>query len=134
MNVVQQSGPTEIVDAVLAREGERLAAMRANDADALEPLLADDLHYVFSSGAVQGKTEFIDVMRGGAGPQYGEDLDISDVEILAFPDNAVLLGILEMHIKGDPGFRGRNRFTMHWVRTDADWKLRSWQSTGLSDS
>ncbi len=133
MNVVSRTGPTDVVAEVLAAEERRLAAMRANDADALESLLADDLHYVFSSGALQGRQEVVAAMRSGAGPRYGEDLDITDVEVRAFTDSAVLLGILEMHVRGDDGdFRGRNRFTMLWVRAGSGWALSSWQSTALA--
>jgi len=107
--------------------------MRANDADALEVLLADQLRYVYSTGKVEGKAQVVDALRSGGG-RYGPDLDIRDVEIRAFDDNAVLLGIFEIHVKGaDSDFRGRNRFTMHWTREGSEWKLSSWQSTAIPD-
>lgn len=129
MNVVQQSGPSEVIAQVLARETQRLAAMRANNVDALEDLLADDLTYVFSSGKADGKTQVLEAMRAGS-PTYGPELDITDVDIRAFADSVVLLGIFEIHVKGgESDYRGRNRFTMLWTRRDGSWRLSSWQST-----
>src|SRR3546814_2652169 len=43
------------IASVLAVEDARFDAMTNNDVDALQLLLADDLHYVHSNGVVEGK-------------------------------------------------------------------------------
>src|SRR3546814_20405417 len=45
------------IASVLAVEAARFDAMTNNDVDALQLLLADDLHYVHSNGLVEGRSE-----------------------------------------------------------------------------
>ncbi len=131
MNVLRQSGPEAVVEEVLAAEQGRLDAMRRHDVDAVEGFLSGDLDYVFSSGKMEGKDDVVTAMRSGA-LRYGEDLDERDLIVRAFSDTAVLLGILEIHIKNDSGdFHGLNRFTSHWVHENGSWTMSSWQSTSL---
>src|SRR3546814_10163828 len=47
------------IASVLAVEDARFDAMTNNDVDALQLLLADDLHYVHTNGGVEGKAEFL---------------------------------------------------------------------------
>jgi Domain of unknown function (DUF4440) len=49
----------------VASEEARFAAMAANDLDALESLLEDDLHYVHANGMVEDKAEFLRKIRSG---------------------------------------------------------------------
>ncbi|MFL1461605.1 nuclear transport factor 2 family protein [Roseococcus sp. DSY-14] len=52
--------------AALAAEDRRFAALAAHDVDAVAALLADDLHYVHSNGAVEDKAEFLRMLSSGA--------------------------------------------------------------------
>lgn len=54
-----------MVSRVTASEEARFAAMSANDLNALEHLLEDDLHYVHANGAVEDKAEFLRKIRSG---------------------------------------------------------------------
>src|SRR3546814_15539250 len=54
------------IASVLAVEDARFDAMTNNDVDALQLLLADDLHYVHSTGVVEGKAEFLRKITSGA--------------------------------------------------------------------
>lgn len=47
------------VEEIYALEDQRFAAMSASDIDALQKLLADDLHYVHANGIVEDKPEFL---------------------------------------------------------------------------
>lgn len=54
-----------MVSRVVASEEARFAAMSANDLNALESLLEDDLHYVHANGMVENKAEFLRKIRSG---------------------------------------------------------------------
>ena len=54
-----------IVNRVVTSEEARFAAMSANDLNALEALLEDDLHYVHANGMVEDKAEFLRKIRSG---------------------------------------------------------------------
>lgn len=51
--------------AVLALERDFIAAVLRSDAAALEPMLADDFHFVGTDGTVQDKAAFIAPLRSG---------------------------------------------------------------------
>mgnify|MGYP001806916444 CR=1 FL=1 len=50
---------------ILGLEDRRFQALTANDFAALERLLADDLRFVHSNGAVEDKAEFLRKLRAG---------------------------------------------------------------------
>lgn len=50
---------------LLAHEDERFRAMIAGDLATLDRLIADDLRFVHSNGAVEGKAEFLRKLRSG---------------------------------------------------------------------
>ena len=54
-----------MVSRVSASEEARFAAMSANDLNALEDLLEDDLHYVHANGMVEDKAELLREIRSG---------------------------------------------------------------------
>jgi len=127
-----ETGNSDVIEAVKRAEERRLNAMRANDAATLKELLADDLVYVFSTGVVENKAGYLKALEQGT-TRYEDDLHIRDVDIRAFPENAVLTGVLESHIL----FQGErqhlvNRFTMLWVQNENKWQLSTWQSTPMA--
>ncbi len=125
----KMSGDNAVATAVLAAEEQRLAAMRANDAKALAPFLADDLVYVFSSAIAEDKPGYLMAIDHGT-MKYEADLHIRDVEVRAFSDCAVVMGVLDSHIALYGGrHHSVNRFTMLWVRNGAQWQMSTWQST-----
>lgn len=67
--------------------------------------------------------------------KYEQDLHIRDVEVRAFEDNAVVMGVLESHISlyGGP-HHSVNRFTMVWAPSGLDgaWRMNTWQSTPIA--
>ena len=125
------TGIESVARAVLDAEEHRLDAMRANDAKALAPLLADDLVYVFSSAIVENKEGYLIAIDHGT-MKYDRDLHIRDVEVRAFSDNAIVMGVLESRISlyGGP-HHSVNRFTMLWTPTGIEraWQISTWQST-----
>jgi hypothetical protein len=129
--LIRQTGPAEVVAQALEAEERRLAAMRDHDLDTLDELLSQDLRYTFSSGKVEGHADFMAGLRSGA-LRYGPDLGERDLEVVAYTDNAVILGILDLHIKTETNeFHAVNRFSAHWGLDDGQWRMLSWQSTTL---
>ena len=122
---------SDVAKAVEQANEQRLAAMRNSDATALKELLADNLVYVFSTGIVETKAGQLKAIEQGT-VKYEDDLHIRDVEIRAFSENAVVIGVLESHIVLD-GERQHlvNRFTMLWVKNENKWQMSSWQSTAI---
>ena len=121
----------DVVKAVEQANEQRLTAMRNGDAAALKELLADNLVYVFSTGFVENKAEQLKAIEQGT-VKYEDDLHIREVEIRAFSENAVVMGVLESHLVLN-GVRQKlvNRFTMLWVKKDNKWQMSSWQSTAI---
>jgi Domain of unknown function (DUF4440) len=54
-----------MVNRVVKSEAARFAAMSANDLEALDSLLENDLHYVHANGVVEDKAEFLRKIRSG---------------------------------------------------------------------
>ena len=121
----------DVAKAVEQANEQRLTAMRKGDAAALKELLADNLVYVFSTGFVENKAGQLKAIEQGT-VKYEDDLHIRDVEIRAFSENAVVIGVLESHLVLN-GERQHlvNRFTMLWVKNDNKWQMSSWQSTAI---
>ena len=128
------TGNETVAMAVLAAEEQRLTAMRENDARQLAPLLADNLVYVFSSAIVENKEGYLMAIDHGT-MKYDQDLHIRDVEVRAFNDSAIVMGVLESRISlyGGP-HHSVNRFTMLWTPSGIDgaWQMSTWQSTPIS--
>ena len=121
----------DVANAVEQANEQRLSAMRRGDAAALKELLADNLVYVFSTGIVENKAGQLKAIELGT-VKYEDDLSIRDVEIRAFSENAVVIGVLESHLVLN-GEREHlvNRFTMLWVKNEGKWQMSSWQSTAI---
>ena len=94
-------------------------------------MLADNLGYVFSSAIVENKQGYLIAMDHGT-MKYANDLHIRDVEVRAFQDSAIVMGVLESAITlyGTP-HHSVNRFTMTWAPSGPEgaWQMSTWQST-----
>ena len=108
-------------------ETRRYAAMVANDAKALDALLADDLVYTHSTAATETKKEFIN--RPTAGVRY-TGVDQREQNIRVFGDVGLVNGLNTMHVdrKGEK-VTFDIRFLAVYVRKGAEWQMRAWQST-----
>lgn len=120
--------------AVKALELERFKAQESNDFAALERLLADDLVYSHSSGAVDGKASYIDSLRTGK----AHYLKIVPEEI----KTRVMGDIVLIHGRGTftletntNGQKGENvlklSFLDVWQKRSGKWQMIAWQSTRL---
>lgn len=117
-------------DAIRALERQRLEAMVAGDARTLERILADDLEYGHSTGAVESKATLIARLADGSLDYVALQARTLDVRL---HDGAALAsGTLDVEaIAGPRRLKGALRFLAVYVRRDARWQLVAYQSTAL---
>ena len=114
---------------ILELDRLRFAADRRADAAALDSLLADDVTYVRSSGAVDGKAEYLRAL--GATGQYALDsLVPADLSVRVFGEAAVVTGRLIVKLRAQPA-PYTIRFTDVWARRRGRWQLVAFQATRL---
>ena len=80
---------TDNLDTVRELEQLRIQATRENDADALAPLLHDQLIYVNSAGEVFDKDRYLRSIRTCA-MSYDQDFDVRETHVRVFEDVIVL--------------------------------------------
>lgn len=125
----QQPGDS-LVQRILELDRFRHAADLRADARALDTLLADDLTYVRSSGAVDGKAEYLRAL--GATGQYALDSLVPvDLSARVFGDAAVVTGRLIVKLRAQPA-PYTIRFTDVWARRRGRWQLVAFQATRVS--
>lgn len=124
------------IDQVRALERRRIEATRANNADALEPLLHDSLIYVNSVGAIYDKQAYLHDIRTHA-LTYDRDFDVRETEIRVLDDIIILVGMMLGHSRLD-GEQQVFRFRSIGVwRKDSNrgsdvWRMLAWQSSSGS--
>jgi ketosteroid isomerase-like protein len=121
-------------DEVKALELSRFQAMEKNDFAALDRLLADDLVYTHSSGAVDSKTAYIDTLKSGK-TRYVKIVP-EDLKIRALGDTALIHGKAAMTLETSAnGQKSENSFTVRfldvWQKRNGKWQMIAWQSTRL---
>jgi hypothetical protein len=122
----------EIEREVLDVQALRFSAMVRNDAHILGEILDDEMVYTHSTGAVEGKREFIQSL--GTGSMRYVEITPAEVRVRTFPGVAVITGRVWMRVI----VRGRemavtSRFTEVYGLRDGGWRLVAWQSTRIPD-
>ena len=120
------------VDRVRALERARIEATRANNADALEPLLHDSLIYVNSVGAIYDKQAYLRDIRTHA-LTYDRDFDVRETESRVLDDIIILVGMMLGHSRLDGEqqvFRFRSIGV--WRNDSGSWRMLAWQSSSGS--
>jgi ketosteroid isomerase-like protein len=110
----------------------RFAAMVRADTAELGRLLADDLTYTHSTGAVETKEQFLAAISSQA-TRY-RSIDPSEILVRVYGDTAVVTGKVAMQAS----FRGQDlsfaaRFTAVYAHLEGAWKLVAWQTTRLPE-
>lgn len=106
----------------------RFQAMLHNDAEALAPMLADDLVYVHSTAAMETKQQFLENLRTGAMRYHV--FEPSETVVRMYGSVAVVTG----RVKGKVTMAGNDldvdiRYTSVYRLNNGRWQLVSWQST-----
>jgi len=107
----------------------RFAADLRADAVALDSLLADDMTYGRSSGAVDTKAEYLRSL-GATGPYALDSLVPVDLAVRVFGEAAVVTGRLIVKLRAQPE-PYTIRFTDVWARRGGRWQLVAFQATRL---
>jgi hypothetical protein len=119
----------DVVRQVLDLERVRFAADLRADAVALDSLLADDMTYGRSSGAVDTKAEYLRSL-GATGPYALDSLVPVDLAVRVFGEAAVVTGRLIVKLRAQPAPYAI-RFTDVWARRGGRWQLVAFQATRL---
>ncbi len=118
----------QTIDGAMA---ELYRAMLADDLEALDGLLADDLVYVHSAGASEYKQEFLDAVRD----KFWEYKRVrpESQRVVASGDMAMVHAVLDFEggKRGDAHKPIRMFTTLVWMRQQGAWKLISRQATKL---
>jgi len=115
---------------VLEIDRRRIRAMLHQDADALTPLLADDLIYIHASSSKDSKASYLSALLSGA--LLYRKVDHSEVEARAMGDWVLLTGKTALAVfAGSRRDAWNERFTAIYVRRGQGWQLYCWQATRL---
>lgn len=115
--------------AVEQAERDFAKAVVANDFEALNRLLADDLYYSHSNWAVDTKASYIDKLKAGTARYWA--LDIKEIKVqMLDADMAVVASISDFVTKAADGSRQEATLkTLHVFRKNAgQWELVAHQS------
>lgn len=122
---------SEDIAPIVAADEARRAALNANDADALAPLLSEELVYIHSNGLVDDKAAYVDRVRAGPG-RYG------NVTVKGFRvrrDGAT--AICDGEVNFEHGLAGREPMRIHahflsvWKLEGSTWRLAGYASPAI---
>lgn len=112
---------------------QRFEAMTAQNVDALDTLLDDELDYVHSGGDLQSRKQFIDMIRNKT--IVYESIAPSEVRVRVYDGLALAMGRSAMRVRTATGVSSFEiRFTEVYVRREGHWLLTAWESTSVKPS
>jgi hypothetical protein len=113
---------------LLRVERQRQRAMIEGDEATLDALLADDLTYTHSTGAVQSKSDLIRDIRSGR-IRY-RSIESPRPQVRLYDASAIVTGPVDMELEADgKSFLARSRYTALYVLRGGIWRLAAYQST-----
>ena len=116
-------------DEALKAEDARYAAQTSSDFAAMDRLFGDDLVYVHSTAAVDGKASYIEKQR--AGLRY-RVMKPSDVKVRVFGCLAIITGQGDYEVTVDGKDAAPHlRFTAIWAKRGPNLQFVSWESTAI---
>lgn len=117
--------------AVQAADKARIAALQSGDRAKLGAIFSEDLHYAHSSGVVDTKASFTDVLATGKTKYTGYDY----VERkFSFPAPGIALMTGQAHIKAVTATGEMDSvlsFLAVWREEKGQWRFLAWQSCKL---
>ncbi len=117
-------------DVVKAAELERFQAAEKVDLDRLGKLLADDLTYTHSTGALQTKAQLLDDLK--TGKLQFKKIEPGELQVRVYGATAIINGTAKFSVVQNGEAKDVNlRFTDVWVNHAGRWQLVAWQSTKL---
>jgi len=116
---------------VKAADAARVATMKSPTADALNLIFSDDLRYAHSSGVVDTKASFIDVLTTGKTKYVGYDYEEQN---FTFPAPGIALMSGKAHVKAVTATGEMDAvlaFLAVWREEGGKWRFLAWQSCKL---
>jgi ketosteroid isomerase-like protein len=115
---------------LLAREGQRCAALLHADIDALADLLSERLVFAHANATYDDKSSLLAKMKSGT--IVYQKLDVSEPRVVELGDTALLVSRLtaSVTIAGAP--RAIDNWTLSvWTLEDDRWRLVAYQPTAI---
>ncbi|MFZ2276170.1 MAG: nuclear transport factor 2 family protein [Prosthecobacter sp.] len=117
--------------AVKAADDARVAAMKAPDRDKLSAIFSDELRYAHSSGVVDTKASFIEVLLKGTTKYQAVDYVERNFTFPA-PGIALMTGSAKLKIGTETGtLEPTLAFLAVWRLEGSQWRFLAWQSCKL---
>jgi hypothetical protein len=117
-------------EALLASDSARFTAMVRNDLPSLDTLLAPELTYIHSDGALESKAQFLATLKTGQ-LRY-QAIEPTDLKARLYGDVGIVTGRSRMGVRvGSELLRFSIRFTAIYRRTAKSWVLVAWQATRM---
>lgn len=117
--------------AVRAADKARIAAMRSGDREKLGAIFSDELRYAHSSGVVDTKASFMEVLATGKTKYTGYDYE---EQKFTFPAPGIALMAGRAHIKAVTATGEMDSvlsFLTVWREENGQWRFLAWQSCKL---
>lgn len=114
--------------AVIAADDARVAAFKKPTAEALDTIFSPDLHYAHSTGVVDTKSSFIDVLTSGKTKYVGIDYEDRD---FSFPSPGIALMTGRVRIRAvtpEATLDNLLSYLAVWRLEDGRWRFLAWQS------
>jgi hypothetical protein len=114
--------------AVQTADKARVAAMQSGDRDKLGAIFSDDLRYAHSSGVVDTKATFIDILATGKTKYVGYDYE---EQSFTFPAPGIALMTGRAHVKAVTATGEMDSvlsFLAVWREENGQWRFLAWQS------
>ena len=122
---------TTVLAAVTAADDERVAATQAGDRTRLAASYSDDLHYAHSTGVVDTKASFIDVLTSGRTKYLAIDYTRREFTFPA-PGIALMTGRARIQVQSSTGAMDNAlSFLAVWRLENGRWRFLAWQSCRL---
>lgn len=125
-----QSQNRALTQELMAKSKSVYQAINAKNVAAVNSLVADDFHFVYSDGHVYGKREMLGAAQEGGLP---EPMFYNAEAMPVDSDSAILIYNIIVNLpEGDNGLAPRyQKISDLWVRHGGDWQLKFEQSTPL---
>jgi hypothetical protein len=118
--------------AVQAADDARLAAMKSPDRDKLSAIFSDELRYAHSSGVVDTKASFIEVLLKGTTKYLAVDY-VERKFTFPAPGIALMTGSAKFKIGTEAGnIEPTLAFLAVWRLENGQWRFLAWQSCKLA--
>jgi hypothetical protein len=118
--------------ALQAADDARVAAMKAPDRDKLSAIFSDELRYSHSTGVVDTKNSFIEVLLKGT-TKYQEINYVERNFTFPAPGIALMTGSAKLKIGTEAGpIEPTLAFLAVWRLEGGQWRFLAWQSCKLT--